>query len=97
VTSNTAEPTTSIASEILAYLVEHPAAQDTFEGIVEWWFLEQEIQRRTTEVKDALSSLVNKGLVIERKGRDGRLCYHINQRKMQEIHLLLSKDTKRDK
>jgi predicted transcriptional regulator len=96
VTSDTAVPATSIAYEILAYLVERPAAQDAFEGIVEWWFLEQEIQRRTAEVKDALSSLIDKGLVIERKGRDGRLRYHINKRKTQEIHSLLSKGSNRD-
>ena len=95
--SNTTVHTTSIADEILAYLVERPAAQDTFEGIVEWWFLEQEIQRRTTEVKDALASLVSKGFVIERKGRDSRLRYRINQRKIQEIHSLLPKDSNRDK
>ena len=96
-TSNTGVPTTSITVDILAYLVERPTAQDTFEGIVEWWFLEQEIQRRTTEVKDALTRLVGKGFVIERKGRDGRLRYRINQRKIQEIRSLLSKDSNRDK
>jgi hypothetical protein len=26
-----------ISNEILAYLVEYPQAQDTLEGIVEWW------------------------------------------------------------
>lgn len=97
VSSNTTIPTLSIASEILAYLIQRPAAKDTLEGIVEWWFLEQEIQRRTTEVKDALATLVGQGFVIERKGRDGRLFYHLNQRKRQEIHALLPPVSNRGK
>ena len=78
-----------IAAAILAYLAEHPKAQDTLEGIVEWWLLEQEIKRRTVMVQDALAELVAKGLVVERKGRDGRMHYRLNRQKRQEIAALL--------
>jgi len=89
------KPATRIAGEqqieyeILAYLTEHPDAQDTLEGIVEWWFLEQQIKYRTAQVKKALTELVAKGLVLERKGRDTRVHYQINRRKSGEIAALL--------
>ena len=57
-----------IGYQILAYLAEHPEAQDTVEGIVEWWLLERQIKFQTTRVKEALSELVSKGLVLQQKG-----------------------------
>lgn len=74
-----------VAYKILAYLTEHPKAQDTLEGIVEWWLLEQKIKRRIAEVKKALAELVTKGLVVERKGKDSRSYYRINRLKYREI------------
>jgi hypothetical protein len=80
-----------IAYEILAYMIEHPEAQDTLEGIVEWWLLEQQVMRQTARVKQALSELVSKGLILERKGKDSRIHYRINQRKYKEIRALLNR------
>jgi hypothetical protein len=76
---------TKIAREILAYLAEHPDAQDTLEGIVEWWLLDQAIKNWTKNVREALEELVVQGLVIEREGRDGRIHYRVNRRKRSEI------------
>ena len=82
-----------IAYEILAYMVEHPEAQDTLEGIVEWWLLEQHIARQTGKVKKALAELVTKGLILERKGEDSRAHYRINRRKYKEIQALLKQQS----
>jgi hypothetical protein len=57
---------------ILSYLSDHPQAQDTMEGIVEWWLLEQRIKRATTQVKSTLAQLVAEGLVTAREGAAGR-------------------------
>ena len=78
-----------IDSEILAYLVDHPNAQDTLEGIVEWWLLERAIKFQEAQVKKALAELVAKGLVIERKGRDSQTSYRINEQKYEEIKKLV--------
>ena len=75
--------------EILAYLVEHPEAQDTLTGIVEWWLLERHIARQVTHVKAALAELVAQGLIHERTGSDAHVRYCINQDKYQEIQVLL--------
>ena len=80
-----------LAHKLLAYLVEHEEAQDTFEGIVEWWLLEQRIKQQTAEVRNVLSDLMAKGLVVERKGRDGRSRYSINRRRVDEIRKLLER------
>jgi hypothetical protein len=84
-----------IAHEILAYLVENPDAQDTLEGIIQWWLLEQRIKRQTTNVKEALAELVAQGLIIERQGRDSRTHYRINRRRRGEIRALLNKGGER--
>ena len=77
-----------IGNEILAYLVDHPNARDTLEGIVEWWLLEQQIKFQTARVKDALSDLVVRGLILEKKGSNSQIHYRINQKKYKEIQEL---------
>ena len=83
--------TADIAQDILAYLAAHPEAQDTMEGIVEWWLLEQEIRRSTALVNAALAELISQGLVLERRGRDGRIHYRINRHKAVRIRALLNR------
>ena len=75
--------------QILAYLVEHPEAQDTLEGIVEWWLLERAIRYQKSEIIKAISELVAKGFIVEEKGRDSQTHYRINHRKYKEIRNLL--------
>ncbi len=84
-------PTTNksqIGYEILAYLIEHSDARDSLEGIVEWWLLEQQIKFQTARVKEALSELVSKELILEKKGPDSQTHYRINQAKYKEIQRL---------
>jgi len=66
-----------IRQQILAYLDDHPDAQDTLEGIVQWWLLEREIQHWMGRVKDALDELVAEGLISEYEGRDGQIHYRL--------------------
>ena len=77
-----------IGNKILTYLVENPQAKDTLEGIVEWWLLEREIQFETTRVKEALSDLVARGLILEKKGSNSQIHYRINQSMLKEIQEL---------
>jgi predicted transcriptional regulator len=78
-----------IGKEILTYLVEHPEAQDTVEGIAEWWLLEQRIREQISVIEKALSELVDKGFVLEQSGRNGRTRYLINRRKQRQIKAFL--------
>jgi hypothetical protein len=74
-----------IGYQILTYLAEHPEAQDTVEGIAEWWLLERQIKFQTASVKEALFELVAKELILEHRGLDSKTIYRINQAKSKEI------------
>jgi hypothetical protein len=78
------------AQQILTYLVNHEGAQDTLEGIVEWWLLEQKIRTRMAEVETALDYLISEGLILVRKGIDARVHYCMNNRRQEEICKLLN-------
>jgi hypothetical protein len=80
-----------IGNEILAYLVDHPNARDTLEGIVEWWLLERQIKFQTARVKEALSDLVDRGLILEHKGLDSQIHYRINLSRYEEIQELFKR------
>ena len=73
---------TRIAHEILAYLMDHPDAQDTLEGVMEWWSLERKIKYRTKVVEECLAELVRKGLLLEVKRADSRTHYQVNRLKV---------------
>lgn len=78
-----------ITHDVLAYLAEHQQAQDTLEGIVEWWLIEQKIKQQTVMVKQVLNELVKKKYLLETKGMDARVRYRINHRKEREIRQFL--------
>ena len=78
-----------IAYEILSYLVENPDAQDTLEGIIEWWLLEQQIKQETAKVKEVVEELIVRGLLLEDKDSNSRTRYRINRSRLGEIQSLL--------
>ena len=78
-----------MAHQILAYLHANPDAQDTLEGIIEWWLLDQNIKRQSERVKQALAQLTARGLIVARMGTDSRVHYGIDRSKRDEIESLL--------
>jgi hypothetical protein len=79
------ESVEQIGHRILKYLVENPNAQDTLEGIVEWWLLDRLTTSNINRVKEALALLVGAHLVLERRGKESRTYYKINPHKFKEI------------
>jgi hypothetical protein len=79
------DPGRPLADEVLAYVVRHPEAQDTVEGIAEWWLLEQRIRHAVSDVEAALSELVGNGFLVARQCTDGRTYYRLNPDRGQEI------------
>lgn len=75
---------------ILSYLTEHPDAGDTFDGIMEWWLLEQRIRFEMRNVFDAVARLLAEGLILEHVGPDSRVTYRVNRTREQAIRAMLS-------
>ncbi len=78
-----------IAYEILAYLMDHPDAQDTLEGVMEWWLLERKLKYESRRVRELLSEFVARGFILERENKYSRVHYKINPDKKSEIRTLL--------
>jgi len=76
---------------ILAYLSDNPDAGDTFDGIVEWWLLDQRIKFETRNVSEAVARLVSEGLILEQEESDARIIYKVNATMEQAIRNRLSK------
>ena len=74
----------AVASEILCYLMEHPDAQDTKEGIVEWWLL----HHRLESIENALNELVDRRFLERFKGPDAKIHSRIAAAKREQIRQL---------
>ena len=83
-----------ITQDILSYLLEHPAAEDTIEGIAEWWLLEEKIKRRTNQVQEVLDELAREGLIIANESKDSKIRYRINKLKEKKIRAMLDAEEK---
>jgi len=69
----------ALAAGILGYLKQHPNAKDTVRGIVEWWLLEQCIRQTLADVRKALRTLVDRGLILECKQSGNDIYYSLNR------------------
>ena len=78
------------AREILKHYVEHPASADSLEGIAEWLLLEEVVQRRVEETRQALRWLVEHDFL--RRTADAIAApplYRLNAGKLDEAERLL--------
>jgi len=80
---------TELGRDILRYLVRNPDAGDTVEGIVQWWLLEQQIERRIADAKTELHLLTISGLVREFQDHEERMHYRVNPDKLAELREIL--------
>ncbi len=81
--------TQETAREILRYLVDHPRAEDTLEGIARWWLERGRIERTVDEVAGSLELLMARDLIQERRERTRLARYRMNAQKRGEITMFL--------
>jgi hypothetical protein len=67
-----------VASAILGYLSQHPSAEDTLEGIVQWLTLEKHLPTTPGIVAHALAQLIERRLVTTRPSAGGPTIYHLS-------------------
>lgn len=83
-----------IARRLLKYLAERQDAEDTLDGIVEWWLVKQRLIEQRAAVRDALDGLVREGMLVSRDGPDARTFYSLNRGRAGDISSYL--DTHHD-
>jgi hypothetical protein len=71
--------------QLLRYMVVHPAAMDTIEGIREWWLrdISQTVSEDTLAM--AIEELELIGWLIRRDTAASKVLYHINPNTLEEI------------
>lgn len=78
-----------IARDILNYLLHHPAAADTFDGIARWRILEEIAKRSVASTEDAMHWLIEQGFLREEKIAGGRTLYRLDAGKRRDAELLV--------
>ena len=78
-----------IARDILSYLLQHPAAADTFDGIVRWRILEEMARRSVASTGVAMRWLIAKDFLTEEKTPGGQSIYRLNPEKRSEAESLV--------
>jgi hypothetical protein len=68
----------SPAPEILDYLARHPDAQDTLEGILQWWVLDSCIRNWAPRIAKTVAQLVEAGFLEKRTSAEGQIRYRIS-------------------
>jgi len=79
-----------VAGEILRYFLRNPLAADSLEGITRWRLLDERIHRKLQETEQALSALVERGILIAEAspGLAGRV-FRLNPAKRKEAEEFL--------
>ncbi|MEE8583563.1 MAG: hypothetical protein V3T83_01800 [Acidobacteriota bacterium] len=82
-------PRSATAARILAYLAQNPDAQDSLEGILNWWLPLRHLAGRTGRVKAALAELASEGLILEREAMGSPKRYRVNRGRLEEIRQIV--------
>lgn len=78
---------------ILRYLVGHPEAKDTVEGVLTCWLPHEGIEGGGLDVQDIMDGLVQQDLLNARAiGQSGRKLYWINKGRLPEVKALLGEE-----
>jgi hypothetical protein len=87
---SSAENVQAVAAEILQYLVAHPLARDTVEGVLKWWLPTHPVPRTKAMVQEALDLLVAQSRLTKRVITHSEDVYGANESQMEEIRTLVS-------
>jgi hypothetical protein len=69
-----------IAAEIRRYLVDHPNATDSLDGVQRWWLARSAVEAPSLSVQQALDLLIHEGSLLKKVLPDGTAVYAGNRR-----------------
>ena len=75
----------AVIRDILHYLLEHPDAKDTRDGILRWWIPQRASEPDISAVQGALDDLVSKGWMSKRETMPDRVIYSMNKDHLEDI------------
>jgi DNA-binding transcriptional ArsR family regulator len=78
-----------IARNIVRYLVAHPQAADTLDGVVQWWLLGEGRMLQRASVEHALDWLLAQGLLHETQRVGVPPYYRLNHQNQEAIAAFL--------
>ena len=78
--------------EILRYVVAHPNAKDTSEGIEKWWLSQSTSRGGKRRIEESLELLVSKGWLIGRCSPQAETIYSLNEKSLPEIKRFLGEE-----
>ena len=78
-----------ITIEILRYVIAHPSAKDTINGIEKWWLSKNLGGEGKRKIAESLNLLVVKGWLIARCSPQSETIYSLNENKLLEINAFL--------
>lgn len=85
-------PPNDVIRDILRYLITHPSAKDTINGIEKWW-LSQHIGREgKRQITESLNLLVGRGWLLARRSLQSETVYSLNESALVEIKDYLEKN-----
>jgi hypothetical protein len=88
----TRKPRDELIVEILRYVVAHPRAKDTIDGIEKWWLSKSTRREGKRRTEETLNLLATKGWLIARSSPQSDTIYSLNENSLEEIHAFLRED-----
>ena len=79
----------TITRAILGYLLKHPDAGDTLEGIASWWIARELIESETTRITKIIEALLNEGFLLKQVQEDKTTFYYLNKEKLPDIENII--------
>ena len=77
---------------ILRYLVVHPRAKDTIDGIEKWWLPKSTSREKRRRIEETLNWLAAKGWLIARSSPQSETIYSLNENSIDDIRAFLGED-----
>ncbi len=81
-----------LIEEILRYVVAHPRAKDTIDGIEKWWLPTSKKREGKRRIEEALNLLSAKGWLNARSSPQSETIYSLNENSLEEIKAFLTEN-----